>query len=172
MEPKKHKFTALDMEVAVVNFLGCRRKVIVPNVSWGLVGHECDLFVLTPAGYAWEVEIKVSKADLIKDKEKQHQHTSRKIKYLYFAIPDYLLEHQEHIPERAGIIVVRHLGKGGCFVKRPPNVHSTYKFTDAERMRLYELGLMRVWGLKRKLFKYMRQPRKEKQYAGIKKSRF
>ena len=47
-----------------MNFFNYRANLIVPNISWGLGLHECDLLVLTSSGYATEIEIKVSKADL------------------------------------------------------------------------------------------------------------
>src|SRR5690606_3456699 len=97
---------ASEVEMAVVNYFGSRQHLIVPNVSWGFgLNYEADLVVVTKAGYAKEIEIKVSRADLLKDKEKKHNHDCSKFKELYFAIPERLLKDKEHIPERAGIIV-------------------------------------------------------------------
>ena len=62
---------AIDIELAVSNYLNPRTNLIVPNVHWGMCLHECDLLVITRSGYAWEVEIKVSRVDLIKNKEKK-----------------------------------------------------------------------------------------------------
>lgn len=152
----------IDMEIALANYFGIRQNLIVPNVSWGMETHECDLFILTPAGYGSEIEIKVSKADLLKDKEKRHGHHSPKIKFLYFAIPDYLTRYVDDIPSRAGVIVVsqnRH-GRIGdtyeycdCTKIRRPVVNSSYKYTDSERLQLARLGALRIWGLKKKLSK-------------------
>ena len=100
------KITTAEMECCVASFLNYRSNLIVPNVSWGMALHECDLLVITKAGYAWEVEIKVTKADLKKDSEKWHGHRSSRIKHLFFAIPTYLQDAIEYIPERAGIITV------------------------------------------------------------------
>jgi len=63
---------AKEVELAVANYFGIRQHLIVPNVMWGFTGlnYEADLVIVTKAGYAKEVEIKVSRADLIKDKEK------------------------------------------------------------------------------------------------------
>lgn len=148
------------MEIALAEYFGIRRNLIVPNVSWGMEIHECDLFVLTPAGYGWEIEIKISKADLMKDKEKRHNHNSYKIKFLYFAIPDYLEQYREEIPRQAGIIIIgkkRH-GRIGdiyeyydCEKIRQPQRNSNYKYTDSERLQLARLGALRIWGLKKKL---------------------
>lgn len=160
------KIKTLDMEVELSRFLNFRINLIVPNVSWGMFSHECDLIRLTPAGYCSEIEIKVSLSDLKKDKEKKHNHfdggrygyNPNKIKYLYFAIPEYLEQHIEHIPERAGILVVREYQfNWGLELRtgeiRAPKKQSNYKFSEAERIKLLSLMAMRIWGLKRKLAK-------------------
>jgi len=146
----------IDIEVAVAKWIGIRRNIIVPNVSWGMFVnhkqlHECDLLVLTSSGYLWEVEIKVSKADLIRDKEKSHGHMHPAIKRLYFAIPKKLIEYTEHIQDRAGIIIVDE--KMRCTLLRKPHDTSTYKITEGQKIKLMRLGLMRVWALKKKLSK-------------------
>ena len=144
----------LEMEIALADYFGIRQNLIVPNVSWGMDSHECDLFILTPAGYGWEVEIKVSKADLFKDKEKRHGHYSSKIKYLYFAIPDYLESYVDEIPFRAGIIIIRPVvdGDGYCCEKfSRPIANGSYKYNDKERLMLARLGALRIWGLKKKI---------------------
>lgn len=142
--------TTLEMEIALADYFGIRQNLIVPNVSWGMGIHECDLFVLTQAGYGREVEIKISKSDLIKDKNKNHGHFSSKIKFLDFAIPDYLQEYIDEIPDRAGIIIVDSNKEWRrCKRIRKPVLNSRYKYTDGERLQLAKLGTMRIWGLKK-----------------------
>ena len=155
----KNRLITLDMEIALSYHFKYRRNLIVPNVSWGLELHECDLLMLTPTGYATEIEIKISKADLIKDKNKLHGHESHKIKYLYFAIPEYLLKYKEHIPERAGIVVV-HYGTGFSkskvyvrVVRKPKANPIKYKWDLEERYKLARLGSLRIWSLKSKINK-------------------
>lgn len=147
------------MEIALAEHFNSRANLIVPNVSWGMEIHECDLLILTPQSYAWEIELKVDKYDLIKDKEKKHNHNSYKIKYLYFAITNDLLDCKEHIPERAGIIqVYRYVDKWGdleiaCKRIRKAKVNSQYKFSAKERQRLTMLGAMRIWTLKKRIIR-------------------
>ena len=143
------------MEIAVAHHFGVRANLIVPNISWGMFNHECDLFVLTGAGYGYEVEIKVSKHDLIKDEEKPHGHYSPKIKYLFFAVPDYLEKHIEHIPERAGIIIVTKRDDGHIYCERirKPKKNYNYSFDISERYQIARLGAMRIFGLKQKIVK-------------------
>lgn len=142
----------IEIELAVVTYFGYRKNLIVPNVSWGLGIHECDLFIISQAGYATEVEIKVSKSDLIKDADKPHMHLSDKIKNLYFAIPKKLEEHINYIPERAGVIIVNRSKYNNdltCEITRKPKPNkSARKLTEEERYTVARLGAMRIWGLK------------------------
>lgn len=158
IDTKLEKINCLEMEIAVSQFLNYRQNLIVPNVSWSFFQHELDLCVLSPAGYCTEIEIKVDKYDLIKDKEKSHGHRDSKIKYLYFAIPDYLIPEIGHIPKRAGIIKVYRTTKTNsgfaCMIIRGPEENTTkYKFSEKERVELMRLLCMRVWKLKEKLNK-------------------
>lgn len=77
---KRKKLKTIDIEVAVATYLNVRTNLIVPNISWGMFLHECDLLVLTPAGFAWEIEIKTTKADLIKDQKKNMVTITKKLK--------------------------------------------------------------------------------------------
>jgi hypothetical protein len=157
--------TTPEMEIALASFFGYRRNIVVPNISWGLDLHECDLLVLTKAGYAWEVEIKTTKSDLIADKSKRHKHQSRKIAKLFFAIPEKLNPFIEHIPDRAGIIIVRDWMKPGgpyrpaCELIRAPQRNGKYKFTPTERLKLAELATLRIWGLKQTIERFKTERR-------------
>lgn len=152
-----NKITTTEMECLVARFLNARVNLIVPNVSWGMGLHECDLLVCTKAGYLWEVEIKVSKADLKKDAEKRHEHRHHNIKHLYFAIPTYLVDCIEHIPARAGIITVAPAGEkqwGRVKQLRAPETNRAATPIDHNaRYTLARLGAMRIWGLKDNLLK-------------------
>lgn len=136
-----------------------RHFAIVPNVSFGLLIHECDLLVVRNSGYALEVEIKVSVSDLKRDVLKRHGHRSHKIKELYFAVPAKLYDVAvEHAPSRAGIIVVSRRNSGFAVnalyatIDRPavPNKDAR-PLTAREMQTVARLGAMRIWALKRKL---------------------
>lgn len=153
-----NKYNSKEIELAVANYFGNRKCLIVPNVSWGFnLNYEADLVVVTKSGMAKEIEIKVSKADLLKDKEKKHQHDSNKFAELYFAIPEKLLKHIEHIPERAGVLVckMRTYNHGRYCVAelfRPANKRRIKPLSIREQFMLARLGTMRIWNLKRKIF--------------------
>lgn len=149
----------VEMEYALAVAYDYRRNLVVPNVHWGMQLHECDLLLLTEAGYATEIEIKISMADLRKDKEKKHGHRSGgRIKKLIFAMPHKFMskaeEIERHVPGQAGIVFVEWDDKDGW-----PRVHTHRQpiadnkaraFTQRERYRLARLGALRIWNLKRK----------------------
>jgi hypothetical protein len=149
------QITTAEMEVAVASWFGYRQNLVVPGVHWGLDMHECDLLVVTKSGYCTEVEIKISRADLRADAKKRHGHRSQRIKYLYFAMPEFLEQAQHFVPARAGIILVRpadNLREPRCRVLRRPTCQkNSRKMTDSERYKVARLGALRIWGLKRKL---------------------
>jgi hypothetical protein len=152
-----------DMELAIAWYFNFTRHLIVPNVSFGLKLHECDLLILTNSGYAYEIEIKTSLHDLRRDLNKKHGHKSKRIKYLYFAIPENLIGYVKFIPDRAGILVVGKNSKGySCRLVRKPEANKPiYKFSTKERYKLARLGTIRIWTLKNKIRKIKRGKRKK-----------
>jgi hypothetical protein len=138
-----------------------RVNLIVPNVSWGLNLHECDLLVVTKSGYAYEVEIKISRADLKADMRKRHGHHSKLIRRLYFSIPRTLLHCIEFVPARAGIISVGDpevwLSKNdddyfSCNIEREAEIlPGAPPLSESERFQVARLGTMRIWSLKKKI---------------------
>ena len=151
--------TTPEMECALANWFDYRMNLIVPNVHWGLNMHECDLLIVSKAGYCTEVEIKISRADLRADKKKRHGHRCARIKYLYFAVPEKLEAAAiEFAPSRAGIITVkpsmssmdpRNDGSPRCKRIREPIVTvKPQPMPDSERYKVARLGALRIWGLK------------------------
>jgi hypothetical protein len=164
---RKHKITTAEIEVRVATFFGYRECIIVPNISWGINLHECDLLIIRKSGYGIEVEIKISKSDLIADAKKGHQHCDRmgRLSELYFAIPDYMSDCIEYIPRDAGILVLSrydYYGRGlDLKVLRKPKANKARrKFTDVEMLKVAHLGTMRIWNLKRIINSY--HPKAEK----------
>lgn len=153
------KLTTREIEVAVVEWLGVRERLTVPNVSWGLNMHECDLLTLNKSGYASEIEIKVSKSDLKADAHKSHLHRSNRIRHLYFAMPKEMECCEEFVPIQAGIVLVWHDADAygdkpryRCqLVRRPITNKCARKFTPEEVLDLARLGTLRIWTLKRRV---------------------
>lgn len=144
--------TTSEIETAVAGYFDPRRCVVVPNVWWGMdLMHECDLFVLTKSGFAYEVEIKTSSSDLKRDILKRHGHKSKMLKRLYFAIPLKLLEaNREYIPAHAGILTVNHRG----LVKKEREAkinNDAVPLKPEQQLKLAHLGTMRIWTLKKEL---------------------
>jgi hypothetical protein len=144
--------TTLEMEIALIKYFKPRTNLVIPNVSWGMFHYECDLIVMTKAGCLYEIEIKVSKQDLKKDLKKRHRHENDMIKYLYFAIPEYLIDSTHYIPNQAGIIVVKR--NYACQVVKKPESKSKYMVSIKQRYQLARLGALRILGLKVKIKNY------------------
>lgn len=160
----------IEMEIALMKHFKFLQNVIVPNVKWGMVLggtplHECDLLVLSKSNYATEIEIKVDKGDLLKDKAKSHNHKHPYIKFLYFAVPEKLKEVAlNNIPERAGLLVVSkrlisntyyddyyiyHIDVVKPAIRNP----KTQKWSFEDKNKLMRLGTMRIYNLKKKILK-------------------
>jgi len=146
----KDKLTATDIEIAVARHFS--NHLVVPNISWGWqLDYEADLVVLTAANWAWEVEIKTTISDLKADAQKRHCHDSPKFVRLYFAVPDFMAaEAVQYVPARAGILSVG-VKKWVNLVKSPRLNPAAIRITDSQRLKLMELGLIRIWSLKRHL---------------------
>lgn len=144
--------TTAEMELVISRYFRPRVNIVVPNVSWGMnVRYECDLVVLNQTGYAHEVEIKISRNDLINDLKKKHHHDHHDFRSLWFAVPTHLLKYIEFIPRRAGILAVT--SKRRVHVLAKPEInHAARKYTDADRYKLARLGYLRIWTLKQKIF--------------------
>jgi len=157
--PLSKTLTTREIEVAIAEWLGVRERLTVPNVSWGLNMHECDLLTLNKSGYASEIEIKVSKSDLKADANKSHLHRSNRIRYLYFAMPKGMACCEEFVPVQAGIVLVSNDGDGYGYklryrcelVRRPITNKYARKFTPEEISDLARLGTLRIWALKRRI---------------------
>lgn len=151
--------TIEDIEIAVSKHWGIRAHVVVPNASWGAGVHECDLLILTNSGYLTEIEIKTTKADLVKDLKKEHGHRSDRIKKLYYAMPDTVLHKNgtlSLIPEGAGVLRVWKSEYGEaeycCTVEREATANGRAKpLTADEQFQIARLGAMRIWDLKKRL---------------------
>lgn len=148
------------MECALSAYFNYRLNLIVPNVYWGMNLHECDLLIVSKAGYLTEVEIKITRADLRADKKKWHGHESMRIKRLFFALPDYLGHCVHMVPERAGIILIKPLDNvpgeypysPRCREIRPAQRNKVAgKISESDRYKIARLGALRIWNLKRQL---------------------
>ena len=144
--------TAKEIEIAIAEYFGIRQNLSVPNVSWGIGIYECDVLVLTKTGYAYEVEIKISRSDLLRDSRKRHQHWDwqNRIRKFWFAIPEKLVSESTSIPNRAGVLAVNRFGQVREI--RPASINaSARKLEPDEQYKLARLGVLRMWALKKKV---------------------
>jgi hypothetical protein len=165
------KLTARDIEIAVARHFGYRVNLVVPNVSWGWgLRHEADMIVLRPSGLCDEIEIKTTASDIRADAKKRVGHwESSRIARVWFAVPHTLADHPD-IPAGAGVLsvmrAVRRLDGSGRLVWMPATEGNTcwhdhvavvrtarlrkdrVAVTAEQRLKLAELGSMRIWDLK------------------------
>lgn len=168
-KPKVKPIKTIEIEVAVAKYYGVRQYIIVPNISWGFTWmHEVDLFVLSKAGVATEVEIKISKADLLKDFEKEHHHNDKqgRITYFYYAMPETLYEKcKDLIPKEAGILTCNRgdWDSARVYVRKvrdPEKKKNARNLTDKEQFQIARLGTMRIFSLKDKIIKMQNEKAK------------
>lgn len=148
---------APQIEIAVARQFSYRRNLVVPNVSWGFgLTYEADLVVVRQSGWACEVEIKTSAADIKADARKRKWRRGpwpcKYFREFWFAVPEKLAEHPA-IPPHAGIISVR--PDAGADIWAVPNIARRSKINpDAVKMLpehidcLRDLAAMRIWNLK------------------------
>ena len=151
----------IEVEIEVMEHFGVRANLIVPNVSWGITGlHECDLLILSGSNYVTEIEIKVTKHDLLNDNDKRHGHLHGYIARLFFAVPEKLeAEALKSIPDRAGLLVVcprvrDRNGEKYYIVKQiraAKRNRDPHQWAVHERFQLLRLGAMRILGMKKKI---------------------
>ena len=159
---KEKPIKTIEIEVAIAKAYGVRKNIIVPNISWGFGGmHECDMFIVRPTGIVTEIEIKITKADLLADFKKGHDHKDRqnRIAYFFYAMPQTMYEKcKDLIPPEAGILSCyrSEWDENKIYVsekRKATKRKNSRKLTPEEKFKIAWLGTMRIWNLKEKLIK-------------------
>lgn len=162
------KLRTIDIEIALLKDCNIRRNIVVSNVSYGIVRylskpnkknmreydklHECDILKVTPAGYATEYEIKISKSDFKADLKKKHSHNSKFIQRLFYVVPYELYEFaKENLPDNAGLAYIKN--DKVYYIINAPLRKDCFKWTQEEQFKLARLGAMRIITLKKALAK-------------------
>jgi len=139
----------VDLEIAVAKHFRYLQNIIVPNVMWGFFnyGSESDLLVLTTSGYLYEVELKISLADLKNDFKKKRAHQNEHLRGLFYAMPEKMYEKAlTLIPYTDGILLCDESGR----IKqvRKPVCRNAEKLTLELQAKLARLGTIRYWTYK------------------------
>lgn len=101
-----------------------------------IYGWESDIWIMTKSGYAYEVEIKISRNDFKNDfRNKKNKHllleskvtaeNKRRPNYLYYAVPEGLISVEE-VPEYAGLLYIVPLSdtyNRVDVVRKAPQIH-------------------------------------------------
>lgn len=148
----KKILTTSEMELCLVNpkkgVFPFTRYMILPRARWGIhkINHECDMIALSKNNVLTEIEIKISKSDLIADKRKRHNHKSDVISRLFYAVPEHLVEFAlTFIPEYAGLIKCHN---GYSTIIKRPTYKKSDKLSESDIKHMYELLQMRYWSEK------------------------
>ena len=148
-----------EIELALTGWFGVQRYVMIPNLSYALLPYECDLAILTTSGYLYEIEIKVSKSDMIRDSKKHkwrndyYNSSGNLIRKMWFAIPFYLERDIEYIPDIAGILIVDNPERSRLFgeireIRKPKINKLSHRLTAQQQFRFARCGVFRMWNLK------------------------
>ena len=88
------KLSVKEIQLILRNSPYCdqRSDLIVPNVSWGLLPYEADLFVAKKSDLCIEFEIKRSLEDFKKDFTKYHTHDADLVAYFYYVVPEKIVD--------------------------------------------------------------------------------
>lgn len=141
-------------------FFDWRRQLVIPNISHGFAAGrrgECDLLVVSAAGYITEVEIKVSLHDLSKEVRKD-KHASRPpscpfgpmVKCYYIAAPKEIWKKANGIPlplgaGRIAMYLDNQDTPRGEVLSTSAINKAARSVTDKERMELLRLAYFRLW---------------------------
>jgi hypothetical protein len=144
--------TVAELELVAIEYFWNRTSTYVPNLHCGDFPFEMDIAWMTAKGYMSEIEIKIDKSDVYRDKtkEKWKRYPKHLIRETWFVIPGKLIPVVGHIPEFAGIIVVDEEGYANEF--RKAHVNKCHKMTRALQLKVAKLGAARLWNLKQTIF--------------------
>jgi len=140
--------TALEIEIALVKYFNPHVCTILPNAYYALgFKYELDLLVISNRLHGVEVEIKVSKTDIVRDLKKKHCHDDPRLKHVYFAIPEILVPSIVHIPYHFGVLCVLRDGSVRK-IRSAAVINSSYLFDPGEISEIFRLTYLRFWSAK------------------------
>lgn len=148
--------TESDAQLALARKFDWFRNLIVPNAYLGF--WEMDVAVVTPSGYLWEVEVKLTKSDWKADlKKEKWEHFEMMLgpetkvpSRFYYCVPPELVAGgiPEWVPEKAGVLVIR----------PQPNTNYNYRIDGArapKRIHNNKLDHRHIVSLYRKIYARM-----------------
>lgn len=155
--PKRRVLTERDIQIALYYWvLRKGQQFIVPNIN--LFSWESDLISVTNAGFVYEYEIKLTRADFKKDFEKKSKHKvlQRILRpargspnYFSYVCPEGLLSIEE-VPAYAGLIEIRPYNRWHSHywvkrvVKKAPRLHKE-KLPVERLIAISSRLLWRMW---------------------------
>lgn len=138
------QYTESSIQQALSQYYDWRKVKCYRNVVWGW--GITDFLAISGAGYATEVEIKISLGDWKADASKEKWKHPQKSSMFYYAIPHPLLVNiPAHVRPEWGIIVVKDTGYTlQCETFRKAT-RVAGKITDADRKNLHNHTYYHYW---------------------------
>jgi hypothetical protein len=141
------------IQKSLFHFYNClNHKLIVPNIY--LHYSEADLITVQASGYVNEIEIKLTKADFVRDfKKRKHQYMAESMiqrrlhtpNYFWFCIPQELLPKIDlDIPDVYGMILVNENGHCPAIHKRAKIMHRE-KVTEKQIRQIARSVMYKFW---------------------------
>ena len=135
------------------NFMTSSKKYEMENLfvySW-----ESDYLLFTKSGYAYECEIKISRADFKNDKKKSRKHliledtnsVQNRPNYFIYVVPEGLIT-EEEVPDYAGLMYIIDYFPYCKMIKQPEQLHKE-KY-DINKLNLVDKFYYNMWTYKRK----------------------
>lgn len=153
--------TLEEIEVALSRFFDIKKSLCLPTTTM-FFEHEIDFLAVRESGYAVEVEIKRSVADMKAEDKKRHNHESDKIVELYFCFSKDILDQcLLLVPKEAGVLeVIKSNCVGGwkvVCIRSPVRNKNARKLTEQEINKILRYSNYRVWSFKKKIVKLQKQ---------------
>lgn len=158
----------LDIELALAKEFNWQQNLVVFNVN-GLSGrlpifHECDMLVMTKAGYLTEIEIKRSFDDFCNEFKKAHHHESHgpDIKEFWYCVPEGIFQKViDKLSEKGWrpTVILTYNEDLTLRYKSVPDFHAAVRLysdhprplSTEQQLELARLGAMRQVALRKKI---------------------
>lgn len=117
--------------------------------EWEIDGGQADLLFISRAGYATEIEIKISLSDWNHDRDKKKWNSARPhVARFFYAVPEHLADKiPDWIDPAVGVLAVRVNRYGYAAVRtvREARRARATKIDQQEFLRMYEACYYRFW---------------------------
>lgn len=152
------KLSVQDIQLALYRsqFWNNKQDLYVPNVPYGMFGHEIDLAIMNNSGYITEIAIKRSWDEFISDFKKGFSHDDERVSFFAYCVPEkiidkvckYIVSNFKNYEDEPAVLYYNEDGNIAMapigFIRRPGKHRSLFL---EEIYQLAKLGVFRYWEL-------------------------